>query len=145
MRLVQTAMSKVDNFETMILRYPEEIRSILRDLDEKVRDFGPKRKPSVTVHRYTTSVPDIRYLAMVGGAPKPVFLRVRPRRDKVRIAIETVHDPSGRTEPREKSRKWKKSPRSDRELVVNRMIDESELELLWKSMLSSMTGPDVVR
>ncbi len=138
-------MSKVDNFETLIMRYSEEIRSILRDLDEKVRSFGQKANPRATVHRYTTDVPDIRYVAMMGNTPKPVFLRVRPQKTKVRMEIETVYDPSGRTEPREKSGKWKKRPRSDRELIVTRVIDETEEDLLWKSMLSSMSGPDQSR
>lgn len=100
-------MSKVDNFDALILRYPESIQAILRDLDEKVRGLALKAGRPIAIQRYTTDVPDIRYRVRLGSFYKPVFLRVRPRRDKVRLEIETVDDPSGRTEPREKSGRWR--------------------------------------
>ena len=66
-------MSKIDNFETLIARYPGSIRSILRDTDEKVRGFERESRLPVAIQRYTTDVPDVRYRVLVGEVSKPVF------------------------------------------------------------------------
>ncbi len=84
----------------------------------------------MSAQRYTTDVQDIRYRVRLGGVYKPVFLRVRPRRDKVRMEIETVHGPLRRTQPREMSGKWKKSPRSNRERILMQRADSSDEDLL---------------
>jgi hypothetical protein len=127
----------------MILRYPVDIQTIVRDLDKRVCNFGSHLRQPVSVQRYTTNIPDIRYRVIRNGFPKPVFLRVRPRRDKVRLEIESVFDPLHKTVPREKMGKWKKSPRSDRERILIGNMNNDDEDLLLKSMLSSMKGPDV--
>jgi hypothetical protein len=136
-------LAKIDNFEAIILRYPVDIQTIVRDLDSRVSKFGSNWRQPVSVQRYTTDIPDIRYRVVRNGVPKPVFLRVRPRRDKVRLEIESVFDPLHKTVPREKMGKWKKSPRSNRERILLGSMSNDDEDLLMKSMLSSMKGANL--